>query len=256
MDSKRNWPSINRSMQAIVVIAWIIAYWILVQRIDGTPLLSKLLRPDYWWLIDVGTGILLFFLLSLVYGDSQCAGGHRIGLILQVGIMIIPLLYIPTAATSQLSPNAVKKRLFNFGSQDYKMARASVFNFQRPSPMESKPKDSDFNLPKNPSLLRLALAPEPYEGKHVTTLGRVYRDGKRPPNSFFCYQLVMYCCAADAGPLGVLVQYDKVKNLSSGQWVKVEGKVKITKKGDQRKTEILAEKVEPIDPPKDQYLYP
>jgi uncharacterized repeat protein (TIGR03943 family) len=170
--------------------------------------------------------------------------------------MIVPLLYIPTAATSQLSPNAVKKRLFNFGRQDYKMARSSVFNFQRPGPMESKPTDSDFNRPKNPSLLRLAFAPEPYEGKQVTTLGRVYRDDKLPLNSFFCYQLVMYCCAADAGPLGVLVQYDKAKNLSSGQWVKVQGKVKITKKGDQRKTEILAEKVEPIDPPKDQYLYP
>jgi uncharacterized repeat protein (TIGR03943 family) len=246
----------QRLIQAIVVIAWIIAYWILIQRIDGTALLSKFLRPDYWWLIDVGTGILLFFLLSLVYGDSQCAGGHRIGLILQVGIMIVPLLYIPTAATSQLSPNAVKKRLFNFERQDYKMARASVFNFQRPGPMESKPIDSDFNLPRNPSLLRLALAPEPYEGKHVTTLGRVYLDDKLPINSFFCYQLVMYCCAADAGPLGVLVQYDKVKNLSSGQWVKAEGEIKITQKGDQRKTEILAEKVEPIDPPKDQYLYP
>ncbi|MGC8658161.1 MAG: hypothetical protein ACP5U1_03720 [Desulfomonilaceae bacterium] len=61
---------------------------------------------------------------------------------------------------------------------------------------------------------------------------------------------------ADAVPLGVLVQHEKAKNFFSGQWVKVEGKVKITTKRDQRKTEILAEKVEPIDPPKDQYLYP
>ncbi len=66
----------------------------------------------------------------------------------------------------------------------------------------------------------------------------------------------MYCCAADAAPLGVLVEYDANRDLTSGQWVKVEGKVKITREGDRRKTKIVAEKVESIDPPKDQYLYP
>ncbi|MGC8604504.1 MAG: TIGR03943 family putative permease subunit [Desulfomonilaceae bacterium] len=244
MASERDWLSTSRLMKAIVVIAWIIAYWLLMWRIDGAPLLGKFLRPDYWWLTDVGTGILLFFLLSLVYLEPPRALKPRTGLLLQIGIMIVPLLYIPTAATSQLSPNAVKKRLFESGRQDYKMGQASVFNFQRP------------DYPRNPSVLTLALAPESYESKQITTLGRVYRDDKLAPNTFFCYQLVMYCCAADAGPLGVLVEYDKANNLSSGQWVKVRGKVKISKNGDQRKTKIIAEKVEPIDPPKDQYLYP
>ncbi|MFH0959774.1 MAG: TIGR03943 family protein [Pseudomonadota bacterium] len=255
MDGNLKSSSMSRFMLLIVLIAWIAAFWILIQRIEGTPLISKLLRQDYWWLVDVGTGILLLFLLSLVYLDPHCAGPHGIRLTLQVGIMILPLLYVPTAVTSRLSPDALNKRL-SLAQQNFRMAQPGVFSVSGAGYSNSDPKNRDLSLPDDPSVLRLALWPEPYDGKLIKTLGMVYKNDNLPPNSFYCCQLVMYCCAADASPLGVLVEYDGVNDLTNGQWVKVEGKVKISRGGDRQKTEIVAEKVEPIEPPKDQYLYP
>jgi putative membrane protein len=97
---------------------------------------------------------------------------------------------------------------------------------------------------------------EPYEGKKVTTTGMAYWDQQLPENSFFCYQLLMFCCAADAKPIGIVVEYDKPKTVEKGGWVKVEGTVGFTTFQGQRFTKITAETVSSTDTPKDPYLFP
>jgi uncharacterized membrane protein YcgQ (UPF0703/DUF1980 family) len=66
----------------------------------------------------------------------------------------------------------------------------------------------------------------------------------------------MYCCAADAKPIGVSVQFEKAETLNRGDWVKVEGTVGFTDIEDDHVPKIMAQKMEPISPPKDQYLTP
>ena len=134
MDGNLNSSSMSRFMLLIVLIAWIAAFWILIQRIEGTPLISRLLRQEYWWLVDVGTGILLLFLLSLVYLDPR-AGPHGIRLTLQVGIMMLPLLYVPTAVTSRLSPDALNKRL-SLAQQNFRLEQPAVFSLLQTSKVE------------------------------------------------------------------------------------------------------------------------
>ena len=135
MDGNLNSSSMSRFMLLIVLIAGIAAFWILIQRIEGTPLISRLLRQEYWWLVAVGTGILLLFLLSLVYPDPHCAGPHGIRLTLQVGIMILPLLYVPTAVTSRLSPDALNKRL-SLAQQNFRLEQPAVFSLLQTSKVE------------------------------------------------------------------------------------------------------------------------
>jgi putative membrane protein len=84
----------------------------------------------------------------------------------------------------------------------------------------------------------------------------VYQDDRLPENSFFCYQLTIYCCAADAQPVGVLVEYHKRIPVEKGGWVKVEGIVGFAELRDDRLPKITAEKVEAINPPKVPYLLP
>jgi putative membrane protein len=116
-------------------------------------------------------------------------------------------------------------------------------------------------------MLDLASEPDKYVGKKVAAVGRVYRDDKMPENSFFCYRLLMFCCAADAVPVGVLIEYDKAKTLKKGAWVRVEGILKSTDikdprlakvmdLDDDRLAKIVAEKVEPTTAPKQTFLYP
>jgi putative membrane protein len=258
VDSNRDKPSFFRLFQLIVVLAWILAFWVLLQ-IEGGPLLGKFLRPEYWWLVELGTAILVFFLMSLVYCTPHNRGRRGVGLVMQMGIMILPLLYLPTAVVSQLSPEAAKKRSFHVAQYSHIKTKASrhLVSGSATGGNEAFPSASgDLRLHENPSLLRLVFEPKPYEGRRVSTIGMVYRDDKSPENTFFCYQLSMFCCAADAKPIGVLVEYDKSDALKRGEWVKVEGIVGFTNIEDDHLPMIVAQKVEPMRPPKDQYLTP
>ncbi|MGO9119392.1 MAG: TIGR03943 family putative permease subunit [Desulfomonilaceae bacterium] len=258
MDSDRSKPSLFRLFQLIVVLAWILSFWFLM-RIEGGPLLGKFLRADYWWLVELGIAILVFFMVALVYCGPHDRGRRGVGLVMQMGIMILPLLYLPTAVVSQLSPEAAKKRSFYVAQKGHIRSQASR-QFLSSSATDGGEALSSpslaIGLRENPSLLRLAFEPKPYEGRRVTTTGMVYRDEKLPDNSFFCYQLSMFCCAADARPVGILIEYDKAKTLSRGEWVKVEGIVGFTNIEDGHVPKITAEKVESTKPPKNQYLIP
>gem|GEM_PF-2937790 len=258
MDSNRDKPSFFRLFQLIVVLAWILAFWVLLQ-IEGGPLLGKFLRPEYWWLVELGTAILLFFLMSLLYCTPHNRGRRGVGLVMQMRIMILPLLYLPTAVVSQLSPEAAKKRSFHvaqYGHIKSKVSRHLVSGSTTGGNEAFPGASGDLHLHENPSLLRLVIEPKPYEGRRVSTIGMVYRDDKSPENTFFCYQLSMFCCAADAKPIGVLVEYDKSDALKRGGWVKLEGIVGFTDIADDHLPMIIAQKVEPMRPPKDQYLTP
>jgi putative membrane protein len=243
VDSNMRKPSFSRLYQLAVLLAWIVAFWCLFQHMSGSPLLGKFLHPDYWWLVEVGTAILIVFVISLVYCDPHDRGRRGVGLVLQMGIMILPLLYLPMAFVAQIGPDAAKKRSF-YMTQPGAILAAPVS------------KGSSEKLPENPSLLRLALDAEFYEGKNVTTMGRAYWDSELPQDSFFCYRLLMFCCAADARPIGVLVEYDKQKTFEKGSWVKVQGTVGFTTFRGRRLTKIRAEKVSPTEPPKVPYLFP
>jgi uncharacterized repeat protein (TIGR03943 family) len=256
VSSNKERPSFQRLYQLVVVLAWIVAFWFLLQELGGNPILGKFLRPDYWWLVEMGTAILVFFVMALVYCDPPHGGRRGISLLCQMGIMILPLVYLPTAAVSQLSPDAVKKRSF-FLSQTFEQGGKGNF-WSKPDSAAGDGADSGRvdEVPENPSFLRLVFKPEPYEGKHVTISGMAYVDDRLPPNSFLCYQLLMFCCAADAKAIGVVVEYDKSDTLKKGEWVKVQGSVGLTSVEGQRLTKITAENVAPTKAPKDPYLFP
>ncbi len=250
MASDRNKMSSYRILQVIVALAWIVAFWFLVQRIWGPPPLGKFLHPDYWWLVEMGAAILVLFVISLAYFDPHRSGRRGLGLVLQVGIMLLPLLYLPIAVSAQLSPEAARKRSL-YAASGGQINRSTTTARAVFSTMSG-----DYRLKENPSLLRLVMEPKPYEGRRVTMTGMVYQDDKLPENSFICYQLTIYCCAADAQPVGVLVEYDKPQPVEKSGWVKVEGIVGFTELGDDRLPKITAEKVQAIIPPNVPYLLP
>src|SRR5208283_5230857 len=157
VDGDRKRISFHRVLQSIVVLAWIVAFWFLF-RIEGGPLLGKFLRADYWWLAELGTTILVIFLLSLAYYPRHDCGRCGVGLVIRMGIMVLPLLYLPTAGVSQLSPDAAKKRSFyvaQYGHIKSKTARPST---SRSSTSVTDPlptASSDLDIRENLSLLRL-----------------------------------------------------------------------------------------------------
>jgi putative membrane protein len=168
----------------------------------------------------------------------------------------LPLLYLPTAVMSELSPEAVKKRAFSAVEVSLSEEERSGTRTGESVAKEPQVRHTDPKLPEDTSLVRLVLHAERYNGRRVTTMGKVCKDGKLPADSFFCYQLLMMCCAADARPVGVLVEYHRTKVLHTGEWVKIEGTVGSTTLNDHHVLKVAAERVEPTEPPKNQYLWP
>jgi putative membrane protein len=227
----------------IVLVAWIAAFCLLLQGVGGMYLIAKFLRPDYWWLVEIGAAILIIFVIANVYCDPHNRGKKGVTLLVQIGILLLPLLYLPQAVMSELSPEALEKRSIDMThSGQSSMAAKS-------------PKTEAADLPNDPSLLRLVTDAKSYEGRKISTIGMVYTNDKLPQNTFFCYQLLMFCCAADARPVGVLVKYDESSSLTVGSWIKVEGKLGIETIEDKQIIQITAERVESIDPPKEQFLF-
>jgi uncharacterized repeat protein (TIGR03943 family) len=91
--------------------------------------------------------------------------------------------------------------------------------------------------------------PEEINEKDIAVEGMVYKnEGK-----FTLIRFLITCCAADATPLGIEIEYKEEtgKELKNEEWVKVKGKAKV----ENGKVKIYAEGIEKINPPKDPYLY-
>ncbi len=298
MDADRNrGSSLSWFMAVVVLVWWIFAFWFLLRSTTAGPLLGKFLRPGYWWLVEVGTAILVLFLIAVFFSDDFSTGRRGFGLLVQMGIMIIPVLYLPTAIGSQLSPEAANKRSF-FAARSRSMNADRRGRITPASPAnaavsplstdgensgavgtsssnrqaDSRPRNGGARQAmtnrsngstetgtkdrKGTAFLDLATDSEPYEGKRVTVEGMVGLNAKLPRGTFFCYRLAMFCCAADASPVGILVKHDKSGALKKGAWVKVEGVVGSAVVLKQPVTEITADKVESTQPPKQPYLFP
>lgn len=255
MAGDREKASFLRLFQLIVVLAWILGLWFLCADVGEDPLLGKFLRPDYWWIVEMGVGILILFLISLVYCNPHNRGRRGLGLLLQMGIMIVPLLYLPAAVRSELSPDAAKKRSFSVGRFERAAHNTSLDRTSGSTGTDRKARSEKNQLPEDPSLINLIMESSHYEGKHVTTLGKVCLDDRLPKGTFFCYRLLMVCCAADASPVGVVVHYDKIESVKNGDWVKVEGTVGFTTFQDHRAVKLVAKRVEPTSRPKDPYVW-
>jgi uncharacterized repeat protein (TIGR03943 family) len=264
-------PSFYPLLVLVLVLTWwIVAFFFLLRSTPDGPLIGRLLRPDYWWLVGMGTGVLILFLVSFFSRQRHSQPGRGVRFFVQMAIMVLPLLYLPTAVVSDLSPDAAKRRSF-YGCQPFR-AKNKPSQVVLPSqPVAEKTPttmtDVKSKPPAEPSLLDIVWDAELFDGKTVSTVGMVYRDAKTPPNAFFCYRLVMFCCAADAAPTGVLVEYDHAKTLKKGSWVKIKGTVgfthirdahlaKMMNIDDDTWPKIAARSVEKTEPPKERYLIP
>lgn len=254
-----NWRSGARSGHMIVLILWIIAFWVLLQRWDGPPLVARFLSPSYWWLMGVGNVILVLFLVVLLYAGHAVRTQTGIAFAVQLGLLVLPLIYLPMALSSQLSPEAVRKRSF----YSPRAERLSGVNqsFAATSQEYEEPgtdpnKDSNEQAQSSPSVLDLMLKPQLFDGKTVSVTGMVYRDNTVPPNSFLCYRLIMWCCVADARAVGVLIEYDKASELADRSWVRVTGTVGKGRLKEVSIPKVVAVRVENTPAPEVPYLTP
>lgn len=98
--------------------------------------------------------------------------------------------------------------------------------------------------------------PSTLSGQAVDVVGFVYRDARNSPSQFWVSRFTISCCVADASALGILTQIDPATDLKSDQWVRVTGKLGVTTFAGEKVPQILPDKIQPIPPPDQPYLYP
>ncbi len=259
MDVEPHRPSFSNLFRMCVTLVWILVFWVLSVRLGGVPLLAKFLHPSYWWMIDLGTGILVCFLISLAYckPDPNPRRGFR--LLMHIAVMLIPVLYLPLAVESRLSPDSARSRSVHLmrlvgtpnGAAGHATPDKPIQDVESTTP---PPETSSVH--ETVSLLDLQLAGPARSGRRVITEGAVYVDEKLPPGTFFCYRLLMWCCAADARPIGAIIRYTGATGVKSGDWVSIEGTVASGVINGHRVLQIVAENVTIGEQPKTPYLFP
>ncbi|HQV69304.1 MAG TPA: TIGR03943 family protein [Thermoflexales bacterium] len=98
--------------------------------------------------------------------------------------------------------------------------------------------------------------PSTLTGQPVDVTGFVYRDARNAPNQIWVSRFTISCCVADASAIGLLAQVDSSFDQKSDQWVRVTGKLGVTTFAGEKVPVILPDKIEPIPPPDQPYLYP
>lgn len=108
-----------------------------------------------------------------------------------------------------------------------------------------------------PWVLEITTNMHRYEGVAVTMKGFVFKDDQyMAQNEFLSARLMMYCCAADLTPCGILCKYNDASSLQNDTWVTVSGVIHVVKFLDEDTPEISVEKVTAAEKPADEYVYP
>jgi uncharacterized repeat protein (TIGR03943 family) len=96
-----------------------------------------------------------------------------------------------------------------------------------------------------------------FEGKQVELTGQFVplTTGNPKGDRFQAIRMFITCCAADAKPVGVTIQYPKPLNLSEMSWVKITGKPTFPMEGGRRTAILEATKVEECPAPAEPFVY-
>jgi uncharacterized repeat protein (TIGR03943 family) len=96
-----------------------------------------------------------------------------------------------------------------------------------------------------------------FEGKEVELTGQYIplTTGNPKGDRFQAIRMFITCCAADAKPVGVTIQYPKPLNVSEMAWVKITGKPTFPMEGGRRTAILEATEVKECPAPAEPFVY-
>jgi uncharacterized repeat protein (TIGR03943 family) len=103
---------------------------------------------------------------------------------------------------------------------------------------------------------RQAGDPAAFTGEEARVIGFAYRDERFAADQFMVARFVISCCAADAAPLGLIVQWPDSQTLTDDQWVEVAGHIEPGRFAGEAMPVLIADSITPTDIPERPYLYP
>ena len=228
----------GRTVPTLLYLAWSAAFfWLLAE--DGYLVF---LQPMFWPLVVLGAVLSAMFMVAAFFRKPPETA--RAEPWLRALVLLLPLLFLLHAQEQSLGSHALALRSLQQGIPDFGATGGRALEGEDP---ESGSVD----------LLRLALGKERYDGKRVVTEGIVAAGGVAPQGYGMLFRFVIACCAADAQPVGLLVEGGGLSGLEEDSWARVSGRFEIRDVDGVSALVIVPETIEPIDapPPSRRYLY-
>lgn len=230
---------ITECLPGLVVLLWIDAYlWLLKDSHYKAFLQQKL-----WPLLLIGISVLLLFLYSLIFRDVDKVPIFRKKEVwIRAAVISLPVVFLYSVYGESLGANALSNRTDGLNY---------VFDAGGSGPQRPLPGDRDLTV------LEIVKNLNRLESNRLATSGSIYRDQNVPDGYFMLFQFAIFCCAADALPIWVLVKDDGDLGLKNETWVKVEGRLRLKIFHEKKIPVIHAERIIPIPdpPPEERYLF-
>ncbi len=240
-----------------VIAIWGFSLLWMLRKEGGVMRLTALLHPSFWWLIVCGGVIMaMFAVVTLLQEksvrDNTSTHHHppsALG-VFEIGLILLPLLYLPLALDSQLGTGAYRNRSL----------RASGIILpktldERLDLLSRKNIAASTNAPAEVFIYKMISSLEDYYGKRVSTTGMFYRNGATPADGFICFRFLITCCAADAAPFGILVKAENIDGLKINDWVQVQGLLGSIELDGKTHLAIIAEEVKKVKRPGSPFMY-
>lgn len=104
-------------------------------------------------------------------------------------------------------------------------------------------------------LTTMELHAKEFAGKELETLGFVYKQPEFTKEQFVVARFSVSCCTADASVFGILVENEQASKWARDSWVKVRGKLELRTVDGYDMLVLKANRIEPVQAPKDPYVY-
>ncbi len=234
------------SVAWLPLLAWIMSITYLVAAGETT----QFLRGDLVFLLVAGLAGMTFFYVCFLFPPPSGGCGHGCDhptgyTFAELGVLAIPLLYVFSAPTQGLGTHAMEKR----------MTLIDLSEIRKLPPVQLW---EDDGVPqgegKEINIRDLVMAGNVWDGKVVTTEGMVYRDDTLGDDRLLLFRFLMTCCAADAFPVGVVVERKDLGDYVNDTWLRVTGVAEIRIYGEQKKLFIRPRVISPIERPANPYL--
>jgi uncharacterized repeat protein (TIGR03943 family) len=96
--------------------------------------------------------------------------------------------------------------------------------------------------------------PDHYKGQKAKIIGFILKDKSLPENYFLISRFVLSCCAADARPIGIPVQYDRQKfQLNENDWIELSAHFESKEIQNQRQPVLVMENLKKVPIPENPY---
>ena len=232
----------NATLITLIVILNVLV-WMLI---SGNY--TSFLHPRFWPFLLAATVIIVLYIGAIIIGTRLHPNASTYRKMINYLVLLTPLFVSYTVAGQGMGVHAYLKK--NTNAEQNALQFLNDLAFKEPG---NRKTDTEGAY----SILDLTSRMKQLNGQRVIAEGLTYTDTNTPKGQMILFRFAMFCCAADATPIGIVVNVGDIEPLGNEKWVRVKGVLETSNIGEKETPVIHAETIEKIEtpPPGAQYMY-